>query len=38
MTTTMHEKFELLLEKDPNHDYPDLGGGKIHVRISYNFV
>jgi GTP cyclohydrolase II len=33
MTTTMHEKFDLLLEQDPNHDCPGLGRDKICVRI-----
>ena len=33
MTTTMHEKFDLLLEHDPNHDCPGLGRDKICVRI-----
>jgi GTP cyclohydrolase II len=33
MTTTMHEKFDLLLEQDPNHDCPGLGKDKICVRI-----
>jgi len=33
MTTTMHEQFELLLEKDPDHECPGLGKDKICVRI-----
>jgi len=33
MTTTMHEKFEMLLEKDPKHECDGLGRDKICVRI-----
>jgi len=33
MTTTMHEKFDLLLEQDPDHNCPGLGKDKICVRI-----
>ena len=33
MTTTMHEKFDLLLEQDPEHECPGLGKDKICVRI-----
>jgi len=33
MTTTMHEKFELLLENDPKHECPGLGKDGICVRI-----
>jgi len=33
MTTTMHEKFDLLLEKEGDHDCEGLGKDKICVRI-----
>lgn len=33
MTTTMHEKFDILLEKEGDHDCPGLGRDKICVRI-----
>ena len=33
MTTTMHEKFDLLLEQDPDHECPGLGKDNICVRI-----
>src|SRR5678810_397409 len=33
MTTTMHEKFDLLLETEGDHDCPGLGKDKICVRI-----
>lgn len=33
MTTTMHEKFDLLLEQDPNHKCAGLGRDGICVRI-----
>jgi GTP cyclohydrolase II len=33
MTTTMHEKFDVLLEKEGDHDCPGLGKDKICVRI-----
>lgn len=33
MTTTMHEKFDLLLEQDPEHNCPGLGKDKICVRL-----
>ena len=33
MTTTMHEKFDLLLEQDPDHNCPGLGKDNICVRI-----
>ena len=29
MTTTMHEKFDLLLEQDPDHNCPGLGKDNI---------
>ena len=34
MTTTMREKFDLLLERDPDHECPGLGRDKICVRIA----
>jgi len=33
MTTTMHEKFDLLLEQDPEHHCPGLGRDNICVRL-----
>jgi len=33
MTTTMHEKFDLLLEQDPDHKCPGLGKDNICVRL-----
>jgi len=33
MTTTMHEKFDLLLEQDPDHHCPGLGRDNICVRL-----
>ena len=33
MTTTMHEKFDLLLEQDGDHDCEGLGRDKVCVRI-----
>lgn len=33
MTTTMHEKFDLLLERDPDHECPGLGRDNICVHI-----
>ena len=33
MTTTMHEKFEVLLEQDPDHHCDGLGRDKICVRV-----
>jgi GTP cyclohydrolase II len=33
MTTTMHEKFDLLLEQDPEHNCPGLGRDNICVRL-----
>ena len=33
MTTTMHEKFELLLENDPDHNCEGLGRDKVCVRL-----
>src|SRR5512147_1335638 len=33
MTTTMHEKFDVLLEKDPDHHCPGLGKDNICVRL-----
>jgi GTP cyclohydrolase II len=33
MTTTMHEKFDLLLEQDPEHNCPGLGKDNICVRL-----
>ncbi len=33
MTTTMHEKFDLLLEQDPEHKCPGLGKDNVCVRI-----
>ena len=33
MTTTMHEKFDMLLEQDPDHECPGLGRDNICVRI-----
>lgn len=33
MTTTMHEKFDVLLENDPDHDCPGLGKDHVCVRI-----
>jgi len=34
MTTTMHEKFDLLLEQDPEHHCPGLGKDNICVRLA----
>jgi GTP cyclohydrolase II len=33
MTTTMHDKFDLLLENDPEHNCPGLGKDQICVRL-----
>jgi len=33
MTTTMHEKFDLLLEQDPEHECPGLGKDNVCVRL-----
>ena len=33
MTTTMHEKFDVLLEQDPDHHCPGLGRNNICVRL-----
>jgi len=33
MTTTMHDKFDLLLEQDPDHHCPGLGKDNICVRL-----
>jgi len=33
MTTTMHEKFDLLLEQDPEHNCPGFGRDNICVRL-----
>jgi GTP cyclohydrolase II len=33
MTTTMHDKFDLLLEQDPDHHCPGLGRDNICVRL-----
>jgi GTP cyclohydrolase II len=34
MTTTMHEKFDLLLEQDPDHECAGIGRDKVCVRIA----
>jgi len=33
MTTTMHDKFDLLLEQDPEHNCPGLGKDNVCVRL-----
>ena len=33
MTTTIHDKYDMLLEQDPNHECEGFGKDKVCVRI-----